>query len=267
MKNSSPLPLIGVTACVKPIDDTPFHSVGDKYVRAVAVSAGGAPMVIPSLEALIEVAGLVTCLDGLMLTGSPSNVHPSLYGQAPTPEAEPHDPERDGTALPLIHAALEHGVPLLAICRGFQELNVALGGSLHARVHEMPGRMDHRRPQHPDLDVQYGPKHEVTFRADSPFARLAGSREARVNSLHNQGLDRVAEGLEIEGEAPDGTVEAVSVKNAKAFALGVQWHPEYKSWENAFSARLFAAFGDAARQRARDRAEGRLQRPAVAAVV
>ena len=263
MKKTSPIPIIGVTACVKPIDSAAFHAVGDKYVRAVAVSAGGFPMVIPALESLIDPAGLVARLDGLMLTGSPSNVFPSLYGEAPSPEAEPHDRERDATIMPLIDEALNQGLPLFAICRGFQELNVALGGSLHARVHEVPGRMDHRRPQHEDPDVQYGPKHKVTLRPGGQMARLAECEELEINSLHNQGLKRVADGLNIEGEAPDGTVEAVSVRNAKAFALGVQWHPEYKSWENEFSRRIFAAFGDAARERATARAEGRLASPAL----
>jgi putative glutamine amidotransferase len=189
-----------------------------------------------------------------MMTGSPSNVHPSHYGQAETPEAEPFDTARDSTSLALIRLALAEGVPLLAICRGYQELNVALGGTLHARVHELPGRMDHRRPQHPELDVQYGPRHPVTLRAGGPLAALAEAAgidgPLMVNSLHWQGLDRLAEGLVVEAEAEDGTPEAVSLRGARAFALGVQWHPEYKAWENPFSRQLFAAFGAAARARA-----------------
>ena len=249
--------LIGVPACVRDVDGQPFHTVGDKYVRALAVCAKATPLMIPSLdEDLLDLRALVRRLDGLMLTGSPSNVHPDHYGLPETPEAEPFDRARDATTLALIRIALEEGLPLLAICRGFQELNVALGGSLHARVHEVAGRMDHRRPKHPELDVQYGPKHPVRLRAGGPFAELAGAEELMVNSLHWQGLDRVADGLTEESWAEDGTVEAVSVAGARAFALGVQWHPEYKAWENPFSARLFTAFGKAAQGRAEARDSG-----------
>jgi len=248
-----PTPLIGVPACVKDIGNQPFHTVGDKYVRAIAVSARGLPVMLPSLEELIDLPELVSRLDGFVLTGSPSNVHPDHYGQQATPEAEPYDPKRDGTVLPLIEEILAQHVPLLAVCRGFQELNVALGGTLHARVHELPDRLDHRRPQHDDPDVQYGENHKVHFTSGGSFSAIAGSEELMINSLHWQALDRVADRLEVEGTAPDGTIEAVRVKDAKGFALGVQWHPEYKSWENPFSTKLFAAFGDAARQHARER--------------
>ena len=247
------LPLIGLPSCVREIDGAPFHTVGDKYVRAVALSAKALPVTIPSLGDVLDVEALVASLDGLLLTGSPSNVHPSLYGLQPSAKAEPYDRERDGTSLPLIRAALDQGVPMLAICRGFQELNVVLGGSLHARVHELPDRMDHRRPKDPDPDVQYGPKHKVTFQPDSHIAEIFGTRELQVNSLHWQALDRVAEDLVVEGWADDGTVEAVRVKDSAAFAIGVQWHPEYKAWENAASTRLFEAFGTAAQRQAAKR--------------
>ena len=254
------LPLIGLPACVNDIKDMPFHTVGDKYVRAVAVSCKALPVMIPSLGDLIDVDALVATLDGVLLTGSPSNVHPSLYGTTATPKAEPYDRERDATSLPLIRAALDQGVPMLAICRGFQELNVVLGGSLHARVHELPDRMDHRRPNDPDLDVQYGPKHRVIFEPGCQTAKMFACQDLAVNSLHWQALDRVADDLAVEGRAEDGTVEAVRVKSAMAFAFGVQWHPEYKSWENAASTRLFEAFGAAARARA----AGRVERPVIA---
>jgi putative glutamine amidotransferase len=255
MMRTAPLPLVGVPACVRDVDGQPFHTVGDKYVRALAISAGVAPLMIPSLGGdLVDLHRLLRSLDGVMMTGSPSNVHPSHYGQAESVEAEPFDIARDATSLALIRLALDEGVPLLAICRGYQELNVALGGSLHVRVHEVPGRMDHRRPQHAELDVQYGPHHPVALRAGGPlaaYARAAGiDGPLMVNSLHWQGLDRIAATLTVEAEAEDGTPEAVSVKGAKAFALGVQWHPEYKAWENPFSRQLFEAFGAAARARA-----------------
>ena len=243
-------PLIGLPACSKQIGDQTYHTIGDKYVRAVAEAAEAVPLAFPALAELSDTPAILDGLDGIVLTGSPSNVHPDRYGVAPSPEAEPYDEARDATTLPLIRAAIAQGLPLLAICRGFQELNVALGGTLHARVHELPGRMDHRRPQHEDLDVQYGPRHSVRFLAGGAFEALAGSSEIEINSLHWQAIDRPAPGLVVEGSASDGTIEAVRVADAKAFALGVQWHPEYKALENDFSTKLFRAFGAAARLRA-----------------
>lgn len=247
MSSSNQKPLIGLPACVKQIDGMPFHGVQDKYLRAAAQAAGGMPMIFPAFGPDMTPERLIGMFDGLMLTGSPSNVHPTHYGRAEHPEAEPFDRERDQTTLPLIVAALEAGLPVLAICRGFQELNVALGGTLHAEVHEVPGRMDHRRPKHDDLDVQYGPKHSIKLVAGGAFEALMGKRTLQVNSLHNQALDQVASRLTVEAVADDGTVEAVSVKGAKGFALGVQWHPEYKAMQNPDSMRLFRAFGDATR--------------------
>jgi putative glutamine amidotransferase len=261
MSKPDPVPMIGVPADVRLIEGSPFHAVGDKYVRAIMLASEAVPFIVPAFGELHDVPALVQRLDGLLLTGSPSNVHPSRYGATATPEAEPHDPERDETTLPMIREALDQGVPLLAICRGFQELNVALGGTLHARVHELPGRHDHRALKVEDLDVKYGPRHPVTLTPGGAFERLAGSREITVNSLHWQAIDRLAEGLAVEAVAPDGTIEAVSVKEARGFALGVQWHPEYRVLNDAFSVALFAAFGVAARARAQRRAEGRLSAP------
>ena len=258
-------PVIGLPACVKQIDGMPYHAVQDKYLRAAVEASGGLPLVFPAFGAQSEIRQLIALLDGLMLTGSPSNVHPARYGRDAHPEAEPYDEARDETTLPLIHAALEAGLPLLAICRGFQELNVALGGTLHAEVHEVPGRRDHRRPKHPDLDVQYGPVHPAHLTPGGAFQALLGKDEIMVNSLHYQAVDRIAPRLSVEAVADDGTVEAVSVKDASGFALGVQWHPEYKALENPDSARLFAAFGEAARARAAARAGTPAGGPAKAA--
>lgn len=251
--NIGPKPLIGLPADSRDIDGNPFHAVGDKYARAVAVAAHGLPLIIPAFSDIHDPTHIVHSLDGLMLTGSPSNVHPTYYGTAPTEQAEPYDEQRDATTLPLIEVALEEGLPLLAICRGLQELNVVLGGTLHPRIHEVPGRADHRRPKSDDPDVEYGPNHPVTFTPGGVFEQIAGSREIMVNSLHWQGIDRLADRLESEGVSPDGTIEAVSVKEAHAFALGVQWHPEYKVLNDEFSVKLFRAFGDAARERANQR--------------
>lgn len=242
-----PRPLIGLPACVRAEGGQEYHQIGDKYVRAVAAASEALPVVLPALAGLSDARALVERLDGLLLTGSPSNVHPSRYGQGPTPEHEPHDAARDATTLPLIEAALEAGLPLFAICRGHQELNVALGGTLHARVHELPQRLDHRRPQHEELDVQYGKRHAVRLSPGSNLARISGTEEIQVNSLHWQAIDRLAPGLTIEGVAPDGTIEAVSVSGARAFALGVQWHPEYRVLEDPVSNAIFRAFGVAAR--------------------
>jgi putative glutamine amidotransferase len=238
-------PLIGLPACTRQMDAMAFHAVGDKYVQAVARAAEAEPAIIPALGGFYDLPALVHRLDGLLLTGSPSNVHPTHYAVPPSERHEPHDEARDETTM--------------------QELNVALGGSLHARVHELDDRMDHRRPRHDDLDVQYGPRHPVKLIPGGRFADLAGAEEITVNSLHGQAVDEIAPGLKVEGVAPDGTVEAVSVVGARAFALGVQWHPEYRALENPFSAKLFAAFGRAARQRAGLRAAGRLPQPEAAA--
>jgi putative glutamine amidotransferase len=249
MPLDSASPLIGVPACVKEIDHLPFHAAGDKYVRAVAEGAGGMPLVIPALGELVDIAGLVARLDGLLVTGSLSNVAAHHYGGPPDRPESPQDPARDATTLPLIRAALDAGLPLFCICRGLQELNVALGGTLHQQIHMKPGNLDHRAPQVADLDVKYGPNHRLDLDPEGEFARLLGTTDIEVNSLHWQAIERLADGLVAEGRAPDGVVEAVSVRGAKAFALGVQWHPEYKVMENPVSLALFRAFGTAAAER------------------
>ena len=251
-------PLIGVSADYKDGDGKPIHVVGDKYIRAILAGTHGLPLLIPAIGNAIDPANLAGRLDGLCLTGSLSNVHPRHYSGEPGPHAEPYDEQRDDIALPLIRECLKQAVPLLAICRGFQELNVALGGTLHTEVHNLTGHDDHRAPKDDDPDIKYGPKHRLHFREGGVFEKIAGAREIEVNSLHSQGIDRLADGLEIEGTAPDGLVEAVSVRNAPAFAVAVQWHPEYKADKNAFSLKLYRAFGEACRARARTRGEGRL---------
>ena len=250
MKKS--LPLIGVSADVKLIENRPYHTVSEKYLWAVAETSSCAPLIIPALSTLLDLPALVAQLDGIFFTGSPSNVYPEYYDREPSEEHEPYDEARDQLTLTLIREVLAQNVPLLAVCRGFQELNVALGGTLHPALHHLNGRLDHRRPQHEydDWDVQYGPSHEVTFITNGKFCELAGESKITVNSLHRQGIDDLAPGLIAEGFAPDGTIEAVSVERAKAFALGVQWHPEYKAEANPFSKNLFQAFGDAARKQA-----------------
>lgn len=238
-------PLVGVTADLRTYNKSLMHVVGDKYARAVWEASGCTPIIIPAMAESQEVEDLLDSLDGLLFTGSPSNVHPRRYGQAAHEKAEPYDEARDAVTFPLIDAALEKGLPSLFICRGFQELNAALGGTLHPRLHEVEGRMDHRMPKHDDPDVRYGLRHAMSFTPGGLFAEIAGATEVQVNSLHGQGIDRPAPGLVIEGVAPDGTPEAVSITGAKRLAIGVQWHPEYKPLLNDFSTRLFRAFSEA----------------------
>lgn len=251
MSNDVPSALVGVTSCLKPRDEFHFHSVGEKYVEAVVLGTGAIPVLIPAIGRQLDPDALLDRLDGVMLTGSPSNVEPTHYGGPAARADNEADPARDATTLPLIRRALARGIPLLCICRGLQELNVALGGSLHQHVHELPGRMDHRSDKTKPTRERYGLAHEVQL---TPGGRLEalfdGARRIEVNSLHAQAIDRVADRLAVEAVADDGTIEAVSVRDAPGFALAVQWHPEWHVRENPYSRRLFAAFGDAIRARA-----------------
>jgi putative glutamine amidotransferase len=249
-------PVIGIPACLVPRDGFASHQVGDKYVDGVIDGAGGLPLIIPALGPRLDFDALLAELDGLLITGSLSNVEPHHYGgPAPRPDS-PSDPARDATTLPLIRRALELAVPLLAICRGLQELNVALGGTLHQEVHELPGRFDHRSDKTVPPGERYHPVHPVRLAPDGVLRQLLdGARTIQVNSLHAQAIDRLATGLAVEALASDGTIEAVSVENAPGFALAVQWHPEWRVLENPTSRRLFAAFGAACRARQRVRHE------------
>ncbi|HWL80137.1 MAG TPA: gamma-glutamyl-gamma-aminobutyrate hydrolase family protein [Roseomonas sp.] len=256
-------PLIGIPCCMKAFGAfaMPNHAVSDHYIQVVLGPIGGVPILVPAAGEGVA-AEILPRLDGLLLTGSRSNVQPDLYAGPPHLEGTPEDPARDATTLPLIRGALERGVPVLAICRGFQELNVALGGTLDQRIQDLPGRMDHSTPSDQALPkVRTGKAHAVRVAPGSELARhwagLKWSPEAvPVNSLHNQGVATLASRLVAEAWAPDGTIEAARVENALDFALGVQWHPEYDWPEDMLSRRLFEAFGEAARrhQGASDRA-------------
>ena len=238
-------PVIGVSADTFVIDGHPFHASGQKYLLPL-IAMGAIPRLIPSFGPGSDVGDLLQDLDGLLLTGAVSNVEPRHYGGGPESDCPPYDPARDSTTLPLIRATLERGLPLLAICRGHQELNVAMGGSLFARVHDQPGRLDHRAPKDQPHEVQYAPRHPVTLAKGGILAGLAGDKEViTVNSLHWQAIDRLGAGLAVEALAPDGTIEAIRVEGAKSFAIGVQWHPEWRFAEDEFSAALFAAFSAA----------------------
>jgi putative glutamine amidotransferase len=239
------LPIVGIPACKRTIKERASHTLADKYPAALIEAAGCLPVAIPAIGSKVDMTALLDRLDGLLLTGSPSNVHPSEYGREPLDSEILHDLERDATTLPLIREAVRRDLPILAICRGIQELNVALGGTLHQRLHAMPDRMSHRPPKD-SPNGPYGPVHSVALIPGGVLARLAGSTEIMVNSLHSQGIDQPAPGLSIEAIAPDGQIEGVSLPRAR-FVLGVQWHPEYKVLENPVSAALFAAFGLACR--------------------
>ncbi|MDN3921717.1 gamma-glutamyl-gamma-aminobutyrate hydrolase family protein [Roseateles violae] len=235
-------PLVLVPACNRMMGDHPFQMAGKKYIDAVRL-AGCLPLIVPSSSA-DEVDELLDHAEGVFLTGSKSNVHASHYGETTRDESLPQDRVRDDWVLPLIPKAIARGLPILGICRGFQEANVALGGSLHQAVQEQPGLADHRAgPGTPD--EQYAFAHEVDVQADGLLAGLLDAPRIRVNSLHGQGIKRLAEGLRIEAKADDGLVEAFSVEGARGFALFVQWHPEWQAASNPVSQRILAAFGRA----------------------
>ncbi|HXY99371.1 MAG TPA: gamma-glutamyl-gamma-aminobutyrate hydrolase family protein [Stellaceae bacterium] len=250
--STEPLPLVGLPCCTRMVGEHPTHWVGEKYIAAVSDAAGAMPLLVPALGGRLDPDDLVRRLDGLLLTGSPSNVEPHHYDGAPSAEGTLHDAKRDALALPLIRAAIEGGLPVLAICRGIQELNVALGGTLHQRVHEVAGRIDHRAPDGTAERCYAHTAHRVHLTPGGVLERLAGARELAVNSLHAQGIDRLAPALAAEAEAPDGQIEAVRHRTAP-FVIGVQWHPEYRVLDNAFGRTLFAAFGAACRDVARRR--------------
>jgi putative glutamine amidotransferase len=246
-------PLIGIPADRRMVGDHAFHMVGEKYARAVMDAAGAVPLLIPSLAEELGFDELLERLDGLVFTGSPSNVEPHRYQGPPSEPGTLHDPARDATTLPLIRKAVGAGVPVLGICRGFQEMNVAFGGTLHQKLHELPGHLDHRDDEGQPLDVQYGPAHEVRLEAGGLLRSLTSADRIEVNSLHSQGIDRLGAELAVEARAPDGVIEAFRVREARRFALAVQWHPEWKAMANPFSRALFAAFGQASRERAQSK--------------
>ena len=227
----------------------PVHAGGTMNSEAVAQVAGCLPLIIPSDPRFVRVEELLDLCDGFLLTGGRPNVHPSEYGEEETPAHGGFDRCRDAITLPLIRACVDRGQPFLGICRGFQEVNVALGGTLHPEIRDLPGRMNHRMPPDGTLEEQFALRHAVRFSEGGIFHRLMGAREVITNTLHGQGIARLADGLEPLARAPDGLVEAFAVRGARTFAYAVQWHPEWRCWENPFYAAIFDAFGRACRQR------------------
>lgn len=226
----------------------PFLVLGDKYARAVTEVASAQPVAFPLAQPSC-IPQLLKLVDGVMLTGSPSNVHPSHFGETVADPTLPLDAERDAVTLSLVNACVSQGIPLLGICRGFQEINVALGGSLHQRVHAVPGLHDHREDKTAPHVQQYAGAHTISIRAGSRLAAMAGTTVVSVNSLHGQGIHRLADRLTPLAHAPDGLVEAFELLDAPGFTLAVQWHPEWRTAENPFYTAIFRAFGEACRAR------------------
>ncbi len=241
-------PIIGVPADRRMVDPHPFHMVGEKYLHALVEGSNGLPLIIPALGDSLESDDILASVDGLLFTGSPSNVEPHHYAGEPSEPGTLHDPNRDALTLPLAKRAIEKGVPVLALCRGHQELNVVLGGTLHQEVHEVPGLANHREDPDDPLDVQYGPSHTVNLVEGGILHGLAGTTTVMVNSLHSQGVAKLANGVSVEAVSDDGLIEAFNVDSVPGFALSIQWHPEWQFAQNEFSVAIFRTFGDACRQ-------------------
>ncbi len=249
-------PVIGVIGNAYVVEQRfPAQLAGEKNLRAVAEVAGGLPLIFAGNPEITGIPELLDTVDGVLLTGARANVHPRRFNIEPEAAYEPYDEQRDDLALALIEACVARGVPVFGICRGFQEMNVAFGGSLHPEIRELPGRLNHRMPRlengeiHPDPTVIFADRHDVRLTPDGAFMRLLGRDVIRVNSLHGQGILELGHRVVVEGIAEDGTIEAIRIADAKSFALGVQWHAEYDPQTNPVNRALFEAFGEAARER------------------
>jgi putative glutamine amidotransferase len=242
--------LIGIPADRRQLGPQAYHLVSEKYLTAVLDAAGGIPVIVPAIGRELQLDELLDSIDGLLFMGSPSNVEPHRYQGEPSEPGTLHDAHRDDTTLPLIPKAVAAGVPVLGVCRGCQEMNVAYGGTLWQKLQEVPGFMDHRDDESQPLEIQYGPAHEVTLEPGGLLQRVnGGAARLRVNSLHSQGVRELGAGLAVEARADDGVIEAFRVVAAQRFALAVQWHPEWQVMSNEFSRALFGEFGQACRER------------------
>src|SRR5215470_6309762 len=245
-------PVVGVIGNAHRVENRfNIHGVGERNLRAIAEVAGALPLMFAGTPGVTDVGALLQAVDGVLLTGARANVHPARFRTQPHPAHEPYDEDRDALALALVEACVANGVPIFGVCRGFQEMNVAYGGTLHPEIRELPGRMNHRMPRlengeiHPDPLVVFADRHEVTLTPGGAFARLLGCDKIRVNSLHGQGIEQPGKRIVVEGIAEDGTIEAIRVSDASSFALGVQWHAEYDPQKNPINRKLFQAFGEA----------------------
>lgn len=252
MTNGIVKPLVGIPASqiFIPAHSLAQHGAGERYIRGVSEGAGAIPIVIPALAEDYDFSDLAARLDGLMLTGGRANIEPHHYDGPPFPDDEIRDPPRDNTVLPLIRKCVELGVPVFGSCRGIQEINVAMGGTLHYRVHQVEGFNDHRMPREGDIEHKFGERHLVVMSENGEFRRLCGQREIMVNSLHAQAVDKLAPDFEVECVSLDGVIEGIRNTQSKAFCVGVQWHVEWRYNQNALCRALWHAFGDACRERA-----------------
>jgi len=249
---STPRPAIVIPCCTRLMGDHMTHFASEKYLVTASERAGVTPFLVPALAHHVPVEDILARFDGLLLTGSRSNVEPHHYGCEKVPDLA-HDPARDAVTLPLIRAAVAADLPVVAICRGIQELNAALGGTLFQQVQVVPGRLDHRAPKGNTMPERYDHSaHPVTLTPGGLFARWAGAGEMVVNSLHQQGIDQLAPGFVVEAVAPDQQIEGIS-RPDRSFVVGVQWHPEFRAGHTAFGRALFDAFGDACRRHAAQR--------------
>jgi putative glutamine amidotransferase len=259
-------PVIGVIANAYTVEDRfAVQLAGERNLQAVADVAGALPLVFAGSPDITDIGALLEVVDGVLLTGARANIHPTRFGSAPDPKHEPYDVRRDALALTLVEVCVARGVPLFGICRGFQEMNVAFGGSLHPEIRELPGRTNHRMPRlptgeiHPDPEVVFADRHEVRLVPGGAFERLLGRQTIRVNSLHGQGISKLGERVVVEGVAEDGTIEAIRIADASGFALGVQWHAEYDAKRNPVNRTLFQAFGEAVAARKKNAGIGRTE--------
>ena len=245
MSTTTRPPLVGVPADVAEKDGLLFHSAGDKYLRALMDCSGALPVVIPAMDGGVNLDQLLDRLDGVLVTGATSNIHPPRFGAKPSADHEPYDQLRDGLTLPLIRAVLDRSMPLFCICRGFQELNVVFGGTLDTEVQCKSGNLDHRAADSDDIAVRYGPAHPIAIEPASILHAILKKSGTIVNTVHRQAIARLGSGLKVMARAPDGIIEAVTVEDTDSFVLAVQWHPEYRAKDNPDSVRLFQAFGQA----------------------
>ncbi|MDA0340920.1 MAG: gamma-glutamyl-gamma-aminobutyrate hydrolase family protein, partial [Proteobacteria bacterium] len=235
-------PLVGVIASMHLFDErVAVQQVGERNLRAVAEVAGALPMMFAGCPNITDISALLDVVDGILLTGARANVHPTQFGVEPHPSHEPYDENRDAVALRLTRACVERGVPILGVCRGFQEMNVAFGGALHPEIRDLPGRMNHRMPPDGTLEEKFALRHPVRFTENGPFHKLFGATEVMTNTLHGQGIKQAGKQIVIDGYAPDGTPEAIYVAGAPGFTMSVQWHPEYRAAQDPVSRPLFAA--------------------------
>ena len=248
-------PVVGIIGSMHLVENRfAAQRVGERNMRAVKDVVGALPVMFAGSPEITDIDALLDVVSGVLLTGARANVHPTRFGVEPHASYEPYDEPRDELALELVKACVERGVPLLGVCRGFQEMAVTYGSTLHPEIRELPGRMNHRMPRlpngeiHPDQAVIYGDRHDIHLTPDGVFARIFGSDTVRVNSLHGQGILEPGQRVIVEGVADDGTIEAIRIADATGFALGAQWHAEYDPQSNPVNRALFEAFGEAVKK-------------------